>query len=81
MAELVAFNRGYFNVRHLLSDYLTKYQFEVSTGVGVTGVAGIMKNGVNSIPSNHSLKFAPALNPTLKTGLQAMMTAAVSCLN
>ena len=33
-------------------------------------------NKINSIPSNHSPKFAPVLHPTLKTGLQAMMTAA-----
>jgi hippurate hydrolase len=33
-------------------------------------------NQLNSIPSNHSPKYAPVINPTLKTGLQAMMTAA-----
>ena len=38
-------------------------------------------NNINSIPSNHSPKFAPVINPTLKTGLQAMMTAAVAWLN
>ncbi len=38
-------------------------------------------NKINSIPSNHSPKFAPVINPTLKTGLQAMMTAAVAWLN
>ncbi|CAM5376796.1 M20 family metallopeptidase [Eoetvoesiella caeni] len=31
---------------------------------------------LNEIPSNHSPKFAPTLDPTLKTGLQAMLTAA-----
>lgn len=31
---------------------------------------------INAIPSNHSPKFAPALDPTLKTGLQAMLSAA-----
>jgi hippurate hydrolase len=31
---------------------------------------------INTIPSNHSPKFAPVLDPTLKTGLQAMLTAA-----
>ncbi|UHL64799.1 M20 family metallopeptidase [Paralcaligenes sp. KSB-10] len=30
---------------------------------------------LNAIPSNHSPRFAPALNPTLKAGLQAMLTA------
>jgi amidohydrolase len=38
-------------------------------------------NLLNSIPSNHSPKFAPVLNPTLKTGLQAMMTAAIAWLD
>lgn len=33
---------------------------------------------INSIPSNHSPKFAPVIHPTLKTGLQAMMTAAAA---
>jgi hypothetical protein len=28
---------------------------------------------LNAIPSNHSPKFAPVLNPTLATGLQAML--------
>jgi amidohydrolase len=36
---------------------------------------------INSIPSNHSPKFAPVIHPTLKTGLQAMMTAAAAWLN
>jgi amidohydrolase len=34
------------------------------------------ENQINTIPSNHSPKFAPVLAPTLKTGLQAMLTAA-----
>jgi hippurate hydrolase len=38
-------------------------------------------NNINSIPSNHSPKFAPVINPTLKTGLQAMMSAALAWLN
>ena len=38
-------------------------------------------NQLNSIPSNHSPKFAPVIHPTLKTGLQAMMTAAVTWLD
>ena len=36
---------------------------------------------INTIPSNHSPKFYPVLNPTLKTGLQAMMTAAITWLD
>ncbi len=39
------------------------------------------QNQINSIPSNHSPKFAPVLNPTLKTGLQAMITAALVWLD
>jgi hippurate hydrolase len=35
-------------------------------------------NQLNSIPSNHSPKFAPVIHPTLKIGLQAMMTAAAA---
>ncbi len=38
-------------------------------------------NKINTIPSNHSPKFAPVIHPTLKTGLQAMMTAAAAWLN
>jgi amidohydrolase len=38
-------------------------------------------NQLNTIPSNHSPKFAPVIHPTLKTGLQAMMTAAVAWFN
>jgi hippurate hydrolase len=38
-------------------------------------------NQLNAIPSNHSPKFAPVIHPTLKTGLQAMMTAAAAWLN
>lgn len=38
-------------------------------------------NLINSIPSNHSPKFAPVIHPTLKTGLQTMMTAAAAWLN
>ncbi len=38
-------------------------------------------NKLNSIPSNHSPKFAPVIHPTLKTGLQAMVTAAVAWLH
>ncbi|WP_051347881.1 M20 family metallopeptidase [Asinibacterium sp. OR53] len=37
-------------------------------------------NKINTIPSNHSPKFAPVIHPTLKTGLAAMMTAAVAWL-
>lgn len=38
-------------------------------------------NQLNILPSNHSPKFAPAIHPTLKTGLQAMLTAAAAWFN
>lgn len=38
-------------------------------------------NRLNTIPSNHSPKFAPVIHPTLKTGLQAKMAAAAAWLN
>jgi hippurate hydrolase len=39
------------------------------------------ENKINSIPSNHSPKLYPVLHPTLKTGLQAMITAAAAWLD
>jgi hippurate hydrolase len=35
---------------------------------------------LNMIPSNHSPRFAPVLQPTLKVGLQAMLSAASAWL-
>lgn len=35
---------------------------------------------LSSIPSNHSPQYAPVLHPTLKSGLQAMLTAASAWL-
>ena len=35
---------------------------------------------LNLLPSNHSPKYAPTLNPTLKTGLLAMLCAAAAWL-
>jgi amidohydrolase len=35
---------------------------------------------LNTLPSNHSPKFAPTLHPTLRTGLEAMICAASSWL-
>jgi amidohydrolase len=46
-----------------------------------TYLDAIKNNELNSIPSNHSPKFAPVINPTLKTGLQAMMAAAAAFFN
>jgi hippurate hydrolase len=38
------------------------------------------ENTLNLIPSNHSPKYAPTLEPTLKTGLLAMLCAAAAWL-
>lgn len=38
-------------------------------------------NKLNSIPGNHSPKYAPVIHPTLKTGLLAMMTGALTWLD
>lgn len=38
------------------------------------------KKQINAIPANHSPMYAPTLHPTLKTGLQAMLTAASAWL-
>ena len=35
---------------------------------------------LNAIPSNHSPRYAPVLEPTLKVGLQAMLGAASAWL-
>jgi metal-dependent amidase/aminoacylase/carboxypeptidase family protein len=35
---------------------------------------------LDAIPSNHSPRFAPVLDPTLRTGLQAMLSAASAWL-
>jgi hippurate hydrolase len=36
---------------------------------------------LNEIPSNHSPKFAPVLDGTLRTGLEAMLCAAGAWLS
>jgi hippurate hydrolase len=33
-------------------------------------------SSLNELPSNHSPEFAPVINPTLRTGIEAMLTAA-----
>ena len=34
-----------FRTAKIAADYLSKYDFKVSTGIGITGVVGVMKNG------------------------------------
>jgi len=41
-----------------------------------TYLAAKANKQINAIPANHSPMYAPTLHPTLKTGLQAMLTAA-----
>ena len=36
----------------------------------------VQDKAVNKIPSNHSPQFAPQIQTTLETGLQAMLSAA-----
>ncbi|CAL1519094.1 M20 family metallopeptidase [Chitinophaga sp. MM2321] len=58
------------------------YVFWFVGGTDATTYLEAKKNNqINSIPSNHSPKFAPVINPTLKTGLLAMMTAAIAWLD
>ena len=40
-----------------------------------------LNNKLNSLPVNHSPQFAPVLHPTLKTGLLAMVTGAITWLD
>ena len=46
-----------------------------------TFLDALKNNNLNSIPSNHSPKFAPVIHPTLKTGLVAMIVAASAWIN
>ncbi|MGU7784661.1 M20 family metallopeptidase [Burkholderia sp. PU8-34] len=41
----------------------------------------VAEKKLNEIPSNHSPKFAPVLDPTLRTGLEAMLFAAGAWLD
>ena len=34
-----------YRTAQIAADYLARYEFEVSTGIGVTGVVGILRNG------------------------------------
>lgn len=57
----------------------TPYVFWFVGGTDPQTFLAAKKEGrINSIPSNHSPRFAPVIHPTLKTGLQAMMTAAAA---
>lgn len=60
---------------------LQDYGFTVQTGIGGTGVVGTLANGrLQDLPANHSPKFLPPLHPTLRTGTETMVTAAMAWL-
>ena len=53
------------------------YVFWIVGGTDPEAYAKAKAEGqINRLPSNHSSRYAPVLHPTLKTGLQAMLTAA-----
>lgn len=55
----------------------TPYVFWIVGGTDPEVYARAKAEGkINRLPSNHSSRYAPVLHPTLKTGLQAMLTAA-----
>ena len=57
------------------------YVFWFVGGTDPEEFARAQKEGTtNRIPSNHSPRFAPVLDPTLRTGLQAMLSAASAWL-
>jgi hypothetical protein len=81
-------NQGQRTAAKAAEQQLERAGYEVSTGVGGTGVVGpglyqrAEKAGriAQDVPTNHSPKFAPVLHPTLETGIQALTTASLSYL-
>lgn len=58
------------------------YVFWIVGGTdGKSYAAAKRDNALNTLPSNHSPKFAPVLHPTLETGLETMLTAAAAWLS
>ena len=58
------------------------YVFWIVGGTDAKTYLAAKRNGaLNALPSNHSPKFAPVLNPTLETGLETMLTAAAAWLS
>jgi amidohydrolase len=43
-------------------------------------LAALANNSINSLPSNHSPEFAPLIEPTLTTGVEALTVAALTWL-
>ncbi|TCO58488.1 amidohydrolase [Actinocrispum wychmicini] len=43
-------------------------------------LAAIANNTINSLPSNHTSDFAPLIEPTLQTGVEALVVAALTWL-
>ncbi len=62
-----------FRTAKIAAEHLTKYHYEVSTGVGVTGVVGVMKNGEGPVVLVRA--DMDALPVTEATGLPYASTA------
>jgi len=80
----------------IVADRLAGLGYATETGVGDTGVVGVLRAGdgpvvmlradmdalpVSSLPSNHSPLFAPVIEPTLRTGVGALTCAALAWLS
>jgi amidohydrolase len=83
-------NRSYETPRRSTSEDFSVFGREWKVPYVFWFVGGTDKNtfleakknkALNTIPSNHSPKFAPVLHPTLKTGFVTMITAAAAWLN
>jgi amidohydrolase len=83
-------NRSYETPRRSASEDFSVFGREWKVPYVFWFVGGTDKNtfleakknkALNTIPSNHSPKFAPVLHPTLKTGFVTMITAAAAWLN
>jgi metal-dependent amidase/aminoacylase/carboxypeptidase family protein len=103
-----------FRTARCVAGELQKYGFTVQTGIGGTGVAGVLANGPrpvvllraeldalpvrentgvdyastmttkaadgHEVPVDHSPEFLPPMQPTLRTGTEALVAAAMAWL-
>ena len=61
------------------AQHLEATGFDVTTDVGHTGAVVVLRNG-DGPPTNHNPRFAPALHPTLETGVRPLVAAATAWL-